>query len=556
VSSGANGNGNGNGGAGPLGAARWLARALRERPWAEGAGATSVERAAAARTGVAADPSPAPRGGRADVFLLKTPPWDTRLPPLGIGYLAAYLEKHGRKATVWDCNVDTFLRFRMDRADLWNMDAAVFWFTPDKVAEVFNHECDIVARRIVEADTPYVGFSLTMEGILFAKLVLDRVRRDAPEKIVLMGGPGVAFPEYRALFPRGSVDLFVVGVGEEALRLVLLHGIGPRGTMRSKPPESLKIWKDRPEDPDCPVCVSHPLEPEEFEHPTFDGYDLCKYRGRDHIALIMGRGCFRSCAFCSDKPDQGAYRSFGFEKTMRAIAYYKERYWLGGITWNDLILNGDLKHLDRYCDVLIENRVDLVWDGQATAHRVMNKQPWLFEKMAKAGCTDLTYGVESFDDGVLALMRKGYVEEVAVETLKRTKAAGITTGINLICGFPGETEAQFQHTLDALERHRPWIDRVTSLSVCAVMPGSPLWTEAGKFGIGLPPPGHYHEWQTDDGTNTLDLRLERHARMKEKVRGLGLSAVVQKAEDFVTEELRAARSAVSAGPGREPRAEP
>ena len=69
-----------------------------------------------------------------------------------------------------------------------------------------------------------------------------------------------------------------------------------------------------PDSPDSPLCLSHPLEPEAFEHPTFEGYDLVKYSGRDHIALIMGRGCFRSCAFCSDKPDQGRYRAFGFEK--------------------------------------------------------------------------------------------------------------------------------------------------------------------------------------------------------------------------------------------------
>ena len=468
----------------------------------------------------------------AEILLIKTPPWDTRLPPLGIGYLATYLKEHGVSAAVWDCNIDTYLRFRMDREALWEMDAAVFWFTPEDVAEVFNHEADIVTRRIIEADTPYVGFSLTMEGICFAKLVTDRLRRDAPEKIILMGGPGVAFPEYRNLFPRGSVDLFVVGAGEEALRLILTHGIQPDGRGTGQLPDSLKIWRDRPDDPDYPLCLSHPLEPDQFEHPTFEGYDLTKYRGRDHIALIMGRGCFRSCAFCSDKPDQGAYHAFDFEKLMQAIAFYKERFWIGGITYNDLILNGDPKHLDRYCDVLIENQVELVWDGQATAHRVMNKRPWLYEKMARSGCTDMTFGLESFSNEVLAVMRKGYTDDVAVESLKMTRAAGMTTGINLICGFPGETEEQFQFTLDSLERHREHIDRVTSLSICAVMPGSPLWTEHEKFGITLPVPGHYHEWETLDGTNTLPMRIERHARMKELVCNLDLSAVVQATDEF------------------------
>ncbi len=503
--------------ASPLSSLRVLGRRLRS--------GTAEDRAQVSR----------PLQREPSIFLVKTPPWDTRLPPLGIGYLSAYLRSKGIEAPVWDCNIDTYLRFRMDREPLWDMEAAVFWFTPDKVAEVFNHECDVVARRIIEADTPYVGFSLTMEGIAFAKLVTDRLRRDAPEKIVVMGGPGVAFPEFRALFPRGSVDIFVVGAGEEALRVLISNQIGANGEGLANAPDSLKHWKDRPQDPDSPLCISHEIAPSSFVHPSFEGYDLCKYRGRDHIALIMGRGCFRSCAFCSDRPDQGAYRAVGFESLMAAIAFYKEHYWIGGITWNDLILNGDLSHLSRFCDVLIENQVELVWDGQATAHRVMNKHPELFAKMAHSGCTDLTYGLESFDNKVLKRMGKGYTVDVAVETLKLTHEAGISTGINMICGFPGETEQQFQATLDALEEHRDYIDRVTSLSVCAVVPGSPLWTQPERFGITLPPAGHYHEWQTTDGSNTLPMRIDRHERMKAKVQELGLAAVVQATEEFQPE---------------------
>lgn len=477
-----------------------------------------------------AEPMPAPRPP--SILLLKTPPWDTRLPPLGIGYLASYLAAHGLDARPWDCNIDTFLRFRMDRGDLWDMESSVFWFTPDKVAEVFDHEADVVARRIVQEDTDWVGLSLTMEGICFARLVSDRLRRDAPEKVIVAGGPAAAFPETRALFPRGCVDLFVAGPGEEALRLVMAHRIGRGGSHEGTLPCTLRLWRDRPHDPDCPVCLAHPIGPADVEHPTFDGYDLCKYLGRDHLALMMGLGCSGACAFCADRPDQGAYRPLDFEKLMRAVALYKERYWVGGITWNDLVLGGDPDHLQRFCQVLTDNAVELVWDGQAAARRKLNEVPFIFQKMARAGCTDLTWGIESLSDRVLGLMHKGTTEAIATESLRLCKEAGIATGINLICGFPGETEQDFQDGLAALERHRDLIDRVTSLSICAVMPGSALFSQPDRFGITLPPAGHYHEWQTVDGSNTLPLRIERHARLCERVRELGLQAVVQSTREF------------------------
>jgi hypothetical protein len=110
-------------------ALRWLADGVRERPWE-------------------ADDRPAPTPERPpSILLVKTPPWDTRLPPLGITYLSAYLRRKGLDAELWDANIDTYLRYRMDREDLWDMEAAVFWFTPERVAEVFNHEADLVARR-------------------------------------------------------------------------------------------------------------------------------------------------------------------------------------------------------------------------------------------------------------------------------------------------------------------------------------------------------------------------------------------------------------------------
>mgnify|MGYP006966964081 CR=1 FL=1 len=59
-----------------------------------------------------------------------------------------------------------------------------------------------------------------------------------------------------------------------------------------------------------------------------------------------------------------------------------------------------------------------------------------------------------------------------------------------------------------------------------------IGTEHEKFGITLPEPGHYHEWQTVDGSNTLSMRIDRHARMREKVRDLGLNAVVQATDEF------------------------
>ncbi len=64
--------------------------------------------------------------------------------------------------------------------------------------------------------------------------------------------------------------------------------------------------------------------------------------------------------------------------------------------------------------------------------------------------------VQAGDDEVLANMRRGYTAEgyrQLVENIRRT-IPGVSIGTDIIVGFPGETEQQFQRTFDLLEELR------------------------------------------------------------------------------------------------------
>src|SRR5207237_1907029 len=68
-------------------------------------------------------------------------------------------------------------------------------------------------------------------------------------------------------------------------------------------------------------------------------------------------------------------------------------------------------------------------------------------------CEDVNLPIQCGDDDVLRRMKRGYVVEHYRELIgrlrRRIPEIGLSTDV--IVGFPGESESEFQHTLDMLD---------------------------------------------------------------------------------------------------------
>jgi tRNA-2-methylthio-N6-dimethylallyladenosine synthase len=79
-------------------------------------------------------------------------------------------------------------------------------------------------------------------------------------------------------------------------------------------------------------------------------------------------------------------------------------------------------------------------------------RPETFEAMARteAVCEHLHYPLQSGSDRVLALMHRGYTAERYLDRLAEARRTvdDLAVSTDIIVGFPGETEADFEHTLE------------------------------------------------------------------------------------------------------------
>jgi len=199
-------------------------------------------------------------------------------------------------------------------------------------------------------------------------------------------------------------------------------------------------------------------------------------------------GCDKACTYCIVPYSRGPERSRPFDEVVeeaRAIAAagYREVTLLGQ---NVNSYGHDLPAETRFAHVRHERSVgrrldagarpDLAEllraiDGLRTADgrpaiprlRFVTSHPWdlsdrLVAAMADCGsvCEHLHLPVQSGDDAVLRRMGRQYTIEHYLERLATIRAAvpGVAVSTDVIVGFCGETEAQFEATLRLLERAR------------------------------------------------------------------------------------------------------
>jgi anaerobic magnesium-protoporphyrin IX monomethyl ester cyclase len=127
----------------------------------------------------------------------------------------------------------------------------------------------------------------------------------------------------------------------------------------------------------------------------------------------------------------------------------------------------------------------------------------LLKKMKKAGCTYLVYGVESGSDEVLSMMNKRINRRLIVKTLRRTHSAGIKANINMIIGFPTETEHNFRESLDLIKKNKKYINFIYAGGGCTIPENADVGRHPEKYGVYWKKKLRHWDWYSRDTTPEL-----------------------------------------------------
>jgi tRNA-2-methylthio-N6-dimethylallyladenosine synthase len=180
--------------------------------------------------------------------------------------------------------------------------------------------------------------------------------------------------------------------------------------------------------------------------------DVPPVRDRGPTAFItVQRGCDYRCTFCIVPHTRGPERSRRLADVVREVIHVAERG-ASEVTLLGQTVNSYHDGEHDFADLLrAVGAVDGVRRVRFTSPYPTDFTPRVVEAMARtdAVCEHVHLPVQCGSNTVLKRMLRRYTRERYLEVVSALRASipGITFSTDIIVGFPGETEAQFQETL-------------------------------------------------------------------------------------------------------------
>jgi len=323
---------------------------------------------------------------------------------------------------------------------------------------------------------------------------------------VVFGGPGVGAPEVQdfVLPPEAqrAVDAIVIREGEvtavELAGRLEGRGIPAPGALADIAGVAALGADGRVLRSERPLAKAM----DDLPRPSFTGFPVPEAQLRDYgdpslnkfksgffvgSPLATTRGCVKRCSYCSEAAYWERYRQRSVDSVLDELDTRAAELGASHFLFCESALNGRKKWLHEFCERAAGRGYTFL--SYFIANKGTDRE--LGDAMVRAGFKGVTLGVETFSERILENVRKNLTRADIDESLESLTGAGLHLKVNVLCGFPGETEADHDECVEALNE---WVRRDTNKMITwdaghpvRVEPYSPYWHNREQFGITIQP---------------------------------------------------------------------
>ncbi len=265
-----------------------------------------------------------------------------------------------------------------------------------------------------------------------------------PSLTTVIGGPHATFCATDILRSCDQVDGVVCGEGEKAL-VALTQAVETHA-----PWEGIAGIAFRKGNRIVKTAAAPLADLDELAPPARHLIPLGRYRALGMpVSMTTSRGCPFKCIFCVGRKMVGA--RVRYRDPIRVV---DEMERLSVMDFHQINLADDLftanaDHCLAVCNEILSRGLKVKWTSFARVDTVSHR---VLEKMHQAGCTTVSFGVESGSPDMLRRIKKGITLEQVVHAMQLCRDCGIDPHASFILGLPGETETTLAQTLAFGER--------------------------------------------------------------------------------------------------------
>lgn len=360
-------------------------------------------------------------------------------------------------------------------------------FLKEKGFEVHTLNLNHYPEGKLEETLSKTSFDAVLTGGLqihlkIVKKMMDSVRLHDPRIVTIVGGP-MATSHAEMVVDYLGIDYAVLGEGEE-IACNLLRAIQNGDDICNVLGIAYKKdgkFIETPEAPRITDLDALPLPDYEgfefahyLDHYEFDNQTAVLNKGVRMSYIAGSRDCPAKCTFCF-RTMGGDYVVRSVDNIITEIKYLMDRFKVNQIELSDEIFSVNKKRVYEFCGKI--EKLKIPWTCQIRVNMIDDA---LIQRMKEAGCTLISYGLESASKSVLKSMKKGIKVEQIETALKSTRKAKITIQGNWIFGDPLETPETVRETLEFNRRH---LNYNIHLDFLLAYPGTPMYFDALREGL-------------------------------------------------------------------------
>lgn len=347
--------------------------------------------------------------------------------------------------------------------------------------QVFKH----LSNTISIFSPDIIGFTCSSFNRGNVRKVCKWVREYHPNIKIVIGGVHASFFPEQFLYDR-SADYIVIGEGETTSRelcnaldcndsLLSVKGLAylaGHGLVKTEHREVIRNLDDIPI-PDYSYA-----------------YNMMKRSGLGFV--FTARGCPAHCNFCSTTSYWGQkVRLHSPSRIVDEINILIQKYGTRKILFHDDTFNLSVKRVIDICDEILERGVHITWAASCRVHPVSQE---MIDKMIKAGCRHICWGIESGSAQMLARINKKITQEQIKSAYEmcRKHIGTISVGAFAMVGNPGENETTIQESIDFINT-LPLTDS-PGAAVLYILPGTQIYEDVRRKS-----PGVDNFWLENDG---------------------------------------------------------